>query len=154
MRDGEGGVGTELKFLLKLLRRLLGRSLLCGGKAAVHLFEEREVVVERFEVELGVGRDVALIVDGVSHRTAIGQFRPTCPVVGGGVFGICADPVEIRDFVDGEIPGEVGRLLIGQGASEVADGAHHGVLPVGIFRGEEVFVDNDVGLLNLSVGGR
>ena len=150
--DGERGVGLELYFLRKVL--LLGLLLGGGcrsGELLVGLLQEGHVVVERFEVEACVVGGAARVGDVVAHGGAVFEVGAARPVVRAVVGKVGGEPVEERQFVERQFPGEIKGLLIRQGASHVLDAVPYGVLPSRVAVGKEVLVHSRIGLLDFSV---
>ena len=156
--DGDGGVGQQLNLLFKEFRffLLVGRpsASFLSAEHAVDLLEPFRMVVEGFEVQLSVGRCIAAVGDGVAHAASVGEFRAALPVVGGGVFDIRCNPVEDGNLVDGDVPRDVGLLLVRQRCSEVEEAGAYGIFPGFVLCGVEVLVERNVGLLDFGVRAR
>ena len=150
--DGERGVGLELYFLRKVL--LLGLLLGGGcrsGELLVGFLQEGHVVVERFEVEAGVVGGAARVGDVVAHGGAVFEVGAARPVVRAVVGKVGGEPVEERQFVERQFPGEIKGLLIRQGASHVLDAVPNGIFPCRVAVGKEILVHSRIGLLDFSV---
>ena len=153
--NGERGVGLELYFLREVfrLRFLLGGGGRCG-KLLVGLLQERYVVVERLEVEACVVGLAAGVGDVVAHGRAVFEVGAARPVVRAVVGKVGGEPVEERQFVERQFPGEIKGLLIRQGTPHVLDALPNGIFPGRVAVGVEVLVHSRIGLLDFSVCAR
>ena len=74
-------------------------------ESVIRLFEEWDVVVEAYQIEASVYRQLALGVDGVAIRVAVLILRASLPSIVGVVGGIGTHPVEDWQQMDRQLIG-------------------------------------------------
>ena len=74
-------------------------------ESVIRLLEEWDVVVEAYQIEASVNRQLALGVDGVAIRVAVLILRTSLPSIVGVVGGIGIHPVEDRQQMDRQLIG-------------------------------------------------
>ena len=90
---GDGGVGFELESALEFTRFLLHGGLAGVGEALVDFLHDRNLVVERLEIDTSVGIPCGLVGNAVAHAYAV-DGGAAVPAVCGGIAHTSGKEVE------------------------------------------------------------
>ena len=111
-------------------------------------------MIDGLQIERAVDVQIAVAVDGVTQRHTVVTLRTANPGITGIIGGIAVHPLQIRQFVQGQLITGGDLLLVVEGRTQVLDTVPHGVFPGRIPIRIEVFVHRGIRLFDLRMGGR
>ncbi len=148
----EGSVGAELVGAVELLDApQLRVAASAAGEALVHVAQVGDFVVELLQIHAAVHVERSLVGNGVARRHAV-DHGAAVPIVGGVVGGVGRDEVEERNAAEGGLVGGGERLVVAPRRAQVLYALPHGVAPLAVAVGEELFVHLAHGLLDVGGG--